>query len=573
VVVAATALWIEAPKAHPRVNAHPVVSVYNELAIMRIVPIKYLTFVILPLLIFSLITAAQQSVISQSQLASRPTQPSVVTNEPSAVWAQTLTTVAPASAVVGQEATKAGVAAYTSDAQLKAIRDQVQIKLDQFRVARGFPGATIGFVLPDGRSAAVSTGVSDLAIKRPLVPTDLMLAGSIGKTFVAATMLQLASEGKVNLDDKIDHWFKTEPWFPKLPNATTITVRMLLNHSSGIPNHADDEKFFKALAANPDRTWKPEDVLAFVLGKKALFAAGKSFLYADTNYTLVGMIIERVTGNTLYAEVTRRFLKPLKLDHTIPQEGRVIPGVVNGYSSFTNLAGPQGAMIVDGKFTVNPQAEWAGGGFASTAEDLARWAKALYEGGLIKQPYFDQMLAGIDTGEIDKYGLGVEIGEGRWGKVLGHDGLFPGYASAMQYFPQYKTAVAIQFNTDREKQIPDVNGCLDEVMKIIVGELTGKKFDEPKDRKAVAVDPKIYDNYAGRYELERGLVLSVRREGEHLMVQVKGQAAAEIFPASETEYFSRRIDVQIKFVKNEQGQVTSLIIVQNGRNIPAKKIK
>jgi len=234
----------------------------------------------------------------------------------------------------------------------------------------------------------------------------------------------------------------------------------LLNHSSGIPNHADDEKFFKALAADPDRTWKPEDALAFVLGKKGLFAAGKSFLYADTNYTLVGMIIERVTGNTLYAEVTRRFLKPLKLDRTIPQEGRVIPGVVNGYSSFTNLAGPQGAMIVDGKFTVNPQAEWAGGGFASTAEDLARWAKALYEGGLIRQPYFDQMLAGIDTGEIDKYGLGVEIGEGHWGKVLGHDGLFPGYASAMQYFPQNKVAVAIQFNTDREKQIPNVNGCL-----------------------------------------------------------------------------------------------------------------
>jgi len=348
---------------------------------------------------------------------------------------------------------------------------------------------------------------------------------------------------------------------------------MLLNHSSGIPNHADDEKFFKALAANPDRTWKPEDALAFVLGKKALFAAGKSFSYADTNYTLVGMIIEKVTSQTLYAEVTRRFLKPLKLDRTIPQQGRVIPGVVNGYSSFTNLAGPQGAMIVDGKFTVNPQAEWAGGGFASTAEDLARWAKALYEGDLIKQPYFDQMLTGIGTGEIDKYGLGVEIGEGRWGKVLGHDGLFPGYSSAMQYFPQYKVAVAIQFNTDREKQIPDVNGCIDEVMKIIVGELTGKKFDEPKDRKAVAVDPKIYDSYAGRYELERGVVLTVRREGEHLMVQVKGQAAAEIFPASETEYFSRRTDVQIKFVKNEQGQVTSLIIVQNGRNIPAKKIK
>lgn len=499
---------------------------------MRTVPIRPPPFVILLLLVFSIITPAQQSAVPPAAGSASP-----------------------------------------NDAQLKTIRDQVQVKLDQFRVAKGFPGATIGFVLPDGRSASVSTGVSDLTTKRPLVPDDLMLAGSIGKTFVAATMLQLASEGKVNLDEKIDRWFKTEPWFAKLPNATTITVRMLMNHSSGIPNHADDEKFFKALAANPDRTWKPEDVLAFVLGKKELFPAGKSFSYADTNYTLVGLIIERVTGQTLFDEVTRRFLKPLKLEHSIPQEGRVIPGLVNGYSSSTNLAGPQGAMIVDGKFTINPQAEWAGGGFASTAEDLARWAKALYEGGLIKQPYFDQMLSGINTGEVGQYGLGVEIGEGRWGKALGHDGLFPGYVSAMQYFPQYKVAVAIQFNTDREQQLPDVNGCIDEVMKIIVGELTGKKFEEPKDRKAVAVDTKIYDSYAGRYEKEPGVVLTVSRKGEHLMVQVRGQPAAEIFPASETEFFSRRTDTQIKFVKNGQGQVNGLIIAQNGRNIPARKIK
>jgi len=130
------------PRPRPRVNAHPVVSVYNELAIMRTVSIKYLTFVILLLLVPSIITAAQTPA---------PTQPQETTN--------------------------------TSDAQLKAIRDQVQVKLDQFRVAKGFPGATIGFVLPDGRSASVSTGVSDLTTKRALVPDDLMLAGSIGKTF------------------------------------------------------------------------------------------------------------------------------------------------------------------------------------------------------------------------------------------------------------------------------------------------------------------------------------------------------------------------------------------------------
>ena len=498
---------------------------------------------------------------------------SIITAQPSAIMGQTMIRVAQASAAVAQEATKASAAANTSDAQLKTIRDLIQVKLDQFRVARGFPGATIGFVLADGRSGSVSTGVSDLLTKRPLVPTDLMLAGSTGKTFVAALMIQLAQEGKVNLDDRIANWFKADSWFARLPNGNDITVRMLLNHSTGIPDHADEPRFFKALAANPDRQWRPEEIVALVLNKKPPFAAGKGYSYSDTNYILAGMIIERVTQTTLYSEVTRRFLKPLKLDHIVPQEGRIIPGLVNGYSQFTMLAGPDGAMIVDGKFTIDPQVEWAGGGFATTAEDLAQWAKSLYAGELIKQPYMDQMLAGISTGEVGLYGLGVEIGDGRWGKAYGHDGIFPGYVSAMQYFPQERTAVAIQINTDREKQLPDVNVCIDEVMKIITGELTGKKFEEPKDRKAVVVDPKVFDAYAGRYEVAPGVILTISRDAERLMAQTAGQAPAHIVPSSETEYFSRRVDVQIKFVKNEQGRVTGMVIVQNGRNIPARKIK
>jgi D-alanyl-D-alanine carboxypeptidase len=473
-----------------------------------------------------------------------------------------------------EPAARAATPLATTEAQLKRIIEGTQSKMDQLRTAAGFPGATVGFVLPDGRSGSVSTGVSDLATKRPLVPTDLLLAGSIGKTFVAAVMIQLAQESQVNLDERIGRWFKAKPWFLHLPNANDITVRMLLNHTSGIAHHPEEEKFLKALAANPDRRWKPEEIVALVLNKKPPFAAGKGFSYSDTNYILAGMVIERVTGATLYSEVTRRFLKPLKLDHIIPQEGRIIPGVANGYSQFTMLAGPGGAMIVDGKFTINPQVEWAGGGFASTAEDLARWARSLYGGELIKQPYKDQMLTGTNTGEVAGYGLGVEIGDGRWGKTHGHDGLFPGYVSDMAYFPQYQLALAIQVNTDREKQLgKDLSAYLDDVMKIIVGELTGKKFEEPQERKAVAVDPKIFDNYAGEYEVAPGVVLTISRDGERLMAQVTGQDRAEIYPSSETEFFSRRVDAQIKFVKNQQGEVTSIVIVQNGQNIPARKIK
>jgi len=460
------------------------------------------------------------------------------------------------------------------DPQVARIREGIQRKLDQLQVQYGFPGATAGFVLPDGRSGATSVGFSDLKSKRRMAPDDLLLAGSIGKTFVAATMLQLAQENKVSLEDKINKWFKNDPWFARLPNANDITIRMLLQHSSGIGNHADSQAFFKALAANPDRVWKHDELVNYVLNKKPLFAAGKGFAYSDTNYILAGMIIDRVTGSTLYSEVQRRFLTPLKLDHIVPQEGRVIPGVVNGYSEFPMIPHPGGSMIVDGKFTINPQVEWAGGGFASTSEDLARWAAALFGGDLISKVYLEQMLNGIATGEIDLYGLGVDIADSRWGAVYGHDGLFPGYVSAMSYFPKYRVAVAVQFNTDREKQLGrDLAAYLDEFMKIIVGELTGRKIPEPSEQVPVTVDPKIFDSYVGKYEVVPGVILTITREGDHLMAQNRSQSKGELLPSSETEYFARRVDILIKFVKDKQGTVTGLVISQNGRNFPAKKIK
>jgi D-alanyl-D-alanine carboxypeptidase len=457
----------------------------------------------------------------------------------------------------------------TSDtAALKRISESARKRLEQLRGKEGFPGANFAFVLPDGAAATVSVGVSDIGSQRSLMSTDLMLAASVGKTFVATTMLQIAQEGKVNLDDKIERWFKDDAWFKHLPNATSVTVRMLLNHSSGIPNQ-DITSLVKAVLANPDRSWKPEELIAFVLDKKPLFAAGEDHSYTDTNYLMAGMIIERITDQTLYREITRRFLKPLNLAHTIPQEGRVIPGIINGYTSDAGISGPKGAMIVDGKFIFNPQFEWAGGGFASTAEDLAHWAKALYEGQLIKQPYFDQMLTGISAGIFARYGLGVSIGEGTWGKSYGHDGGFPGYRAAIKYFPRYRVAVAIMFNTNREDQLKREPGeYLNDLMRIIVSDLTGKIIDEPQEPKQIAVDLKLYDAFVGQYQISPKVIMTIEKDENRLFAQ-----GAEIFPSSETEYFYKVIDAQITFRRNEKGEVTGLVITQAGNSLVAPKIK
>ena len=395
-----------------------------------------------------------------------------------------LAILSPAPAILSSSNLRApdSGSAQQSSVDLSALRASLQAKLTELHKAASFPGATIGFVLPDGRSGSVSAGLADVENKITLKPTDRMLAGSIGKTYVSAVMLQAVQEGKVDLDSKIERWFGKDPWFPRLPNARDITLRMLMNHSSGIPEHVLNKDFIAAMRKDPDRIWKPEELIAYILGAKPLFAAGQGWSYADTNYILVGMIFERVTKKTVYGEVARRILKPFKLERTIPSDRRALPGVITGYSMPNSPFGFEGRVILDGKFVINPQMEWTGGGFASTAEDLARWAKLLYEGQVLKKETLDQMLTGVaanegrGSGAGNKYGLAVQIRPSEWGVSYGHDGWFPGYRSEMEYFPQHKIAVAVQFNTDDGRAFKkSLRAYIGDAMRIVMGEIEKKK--------------------------------------------------------------------------------------------------
>jgi D-alanyl-D-alanine carboxypeptidase len=366
--------------------------------------------------------------------------------------------------------------------ELEELRQRIASKLDELHAAAEFPGATVGVVLADGRSVSASTGVSDVENKIPLAPSDKMPAGSIGKTYFAVTTLQFVQEGKLKLDEKIERWFGREAWFSRLPNAKDITLRMLMNHTSGIPEHVLHKDFLAALRANPDRVWKPEELIAYILDSKPLFPAGQGWSYADTNYILVGMIVEKATGKNFYSEVEKRILKPLGLKQTAPAISRRMPGVIPGYSMPNSPFGFEGRTITDGKFIINPQCEWTGGGFVSTAEDLARWAKAMYEGRALKKETLDEMLAGVDAkggrggGSGNKYGLGVQIRQSEWGISYGHGGWFPGYLSEMEYFPQTKIAIAIQVNTDAAARLKKgLRAYIADVARIVIQEAAGKK--------------------------------------------------------------------------------------------------
>ncbi len=329
---------------------------------------------------------------------------------------------------------------------------QLQEQLDSFWRSHDLPGVTAGIALKDGTSMGLAAGFSDLEARTPMQPDDRMLAASVGKTFVAAIVLQLIQEGRVSLEDSLRKWLGGEEWFDRLSNSSDIRIRMLLNHTSGVVPHLETDLFTKILEADRDKAWHPEELISLSLGQPALFQAGTGWAYSDTNYILVGMVIERVTKRPYYETLEDRLLEPLGLNDTLPSDSRRIPGLVQGYLGSEAHFGVS-KTLEKGRFFINLQYEWTGGGLASTSRDLAQWAMALYEGQAFSPELLKEMLEGVPTGQGARYGLGVIIAETALGKSYGHGGSMPGYRTLMMYFPEHRFAIAVQFNTSDPQKV------------------------------------------------------------------------------------------------------------------------
>lgn len=358
------------------------------------------------------------------------------------------------------------------------LNQHFQSALDSLVMQFDFPGATAAYVLPDGTTEVFASGFADLEEKRKMTNQSCMLAASIGKTFVAATILSLANEGVICPDDFISKWLGNRTWFSHLPNHDKITVRQLLNHSSGLPDHVYQQAFARELSLK----WKeqinpfsPEDLIAFILDTPPLFEVGKDWAYTDTGYILLGLIIEEATGEDVLDVICERFLIPFNLSMTNPSNSRSLENLTAGYVVNDN---PFGFHVKttssDGKLVWHPGFEWTGGGFVSNSKDLARWAWILFEGKAMPYPYLDVLLNAVsimhETDEV-QYGAGVAIyRNGPFGDSYGHKGWITGYCSSMRYYPDHQIAVAFQINTDigivdvPNQPLHKIDSCLAQVV-------------------------------------------------------------------------------------------------------------
>ncbi len=295
-------------------------------------------------------------------------------------------------------------------------REGVQNVMDQVVTNKKIPSVIAGG-LKDGKRWSYATGTASYEMPRPVEPNFSFRIGSITKTFTASVVLQLAEEKQLNLDDTV------EKWLPGVVqgngyDGSKITIRQLLNHTSGIAAYTDLDMRDITLPQNPFRYYSTDELISLALAKPPVFAPGEGWDYSNTNTVIAGEIIRKVTGDTYAEQIRKRFIEPLGLKETFVMEASShIPGKhANGYNM------DRSGRLYD-LTEINQSWANAAGDMVSTVKDLTTFFSALLGGKLLNQELMNQMLTTVDS-PIGKVGLGVyeektPDGQSYWGHAGG----------------------------------------------------------------------------------------------------------------------------------------------------------
>lgn len=320
----------------------------------------------------------------------------------------------------------------------------LQQTLDAMRTRGAYPGMAAAVIFPDGSTWSGASGLAVVSPARPLTPDTLFSVGSITKTYVAAFTLQLAGRGRLGLDDPLSRYV------PTFPNAAHITLRELLSHTSGIQDLFSAPGMAAAILAQPARLWKPSEVLAKI--GRPYFAPGKGYHYSNTNYLLLGLVLEKVTGMSVGAAVRQAFLAPLSLDATFFQSDEKPAGpLAHGYRGPAARPQDVSARAAMLPFAAEVTAAGASGEVAASVTDVARWASLLYGGWVIDRAALATMTDTSITAPFHPryaYGLGFEQATLNGHVAWGHRGHLDGFWAAMDYLPDSRLTVAVVTNAD-----------------------------------------------------------------------------------------------------------------------------
>lgn len=301
-----------------------------------------------------------------------------------------------------------------------------------------------------------AAGLADADVGDAMQPHDKYRGGSLTKPMLAVVTLQHVEEGTLDLDQTLPELLP-ENLIAGIANAERITLRMLLRHTSGVPEWSTDDMDLQAMS-DPGRVWRAEEFLEFIAGQPAQFEPGTAWRYTNTNYTLVGMVLERAGGASWRQQVRERILEPLDLESTSLPD----PGDPSIAGDFARGYQPLGDQVLD-LTHMDPSMAGAAGGHAliTTAENLARFLEAVLAGQLFAdEASLAEMTTMVDApqgGPPHWYGLGIESYDIDGVRVIGHGGGTAGYNNGMFHVPARETTIVTSVNTgDADANVDNV---------------------------------------------------------------------------------------------------------------------
>ena len=302
-------------------------------------------------------------------------------------------------------------------------------------VKAGAPGAIVYVRTPTGARAGVA-GYADRAAHVSMRAADRYRIASVSKAFVSVLILQLEADGKLDIDDAVAKYLPDV-----VPNGGAITLRELMNHTSGLFNYTDDAAFVNDPITNFARTWSPQELLALAFAHAPNFAPGANWSYSNTNYIVLGLVVEQVTGKPLGQVLQERIFTPLGLTSTsFPLTIALAPDFVHGYIKLP------GTPLFDISPGLNPTWGWAAGAIVSNARDVTAFYRALFTGKILPAVELGEMKA--TTTNSGTYGLGIANTLLACGRALTHDGDFLGWRNIAYSTANGKRQAVVMVNVN-----------------------------------------------------------------------------------------------------------------------------
>lgn len=402
-----------------------------------------------------------------------------------------------------------------------------------------FSGAIL--VARDGKPiVSRGYGLANVEHDIPNTPTTVFRLASVTKQFTATSIMMLQERGKLNVNDPFCKYLPDCPavWQP-------ITIKQLLTMTHGIPNVSSLD--LGALRAFPVG-W---DQWMEATGKKPLeFKPGEKFMYLGAGYTLLGLIIERISGKTYGEFLQENIFGPLGMKRSGHEDpSRILKNRATGYRQLpgdpiTNLQYREMIRM------------YASGGVYSTTEDLLIWDQALYTEKLLTKKSIDEMYVPdkeMLPGKAYASGIWISTKHGR--REIAHGGNAVGFITYLARYPSDRVTIIVLSNNEKGS-----SGKISGVLSSIV---FGSPYDMAYERKAIAVDPAILDKYVGEYAFDnpRTTIVITREDGK-IYQKRNTEGKVEMFAESDNKFFLKIEDIQLTFVKDTSGGVTGLKVDQ-----------